>query len=195
MFRLSVVTIERFFISIMPISTAQIVLVNKTLRWSSPKIFNDPLDIQENMLPFSQNEIEQVFKKELVVLLGNPHAVEFCNERLACLHKRMQEQPDLINHNPSLLEEFNFPESKSFKNLRHILSSLVLDMRILCLSETHNLISMWNDYAEEATGVVLEFEVLDYLDCVTLLAQPVIYDDSPPAITRPGGMGSKNASV
>ena len=62
---------------------------------------------------------------------------------------------------------------------------MVSEMRVLCLSELHDLTAMWAHYAAQATGVVLQFEVLDGLDSALLVARPVIYDDSPPAISKP----------
>lgn len=59
---------------------------------------------------------------------------------------------------------------------------IVPRFRILCLSELNDVTSMWNHYADEYRGVVLEFEAVDQLDSVFLVARLVTYQDVPPAI-------------
>ncbi len=41
---------------------------------------------------------------------------------------------------------------------------------------------MWNHYADSYRGVLLQFEAVDALDSVWLLARPVVYQAAPPAI-------------
>ena len=62
---------------------------------------------------------------------------------------------------------------------------MLRDMRVLCLSEVNDLTAMWEHYAAKATGVVVKFEAVDRLDSAFLMARPVKYDDSPPAISQP----------
>ena len=44
--------------------------------------------------------------------------------------------------------------------------------RVICVSEEPDIIPMWNHYADGYKGLVLEFECLDELDSVWLLANP-----------------------
>jgi hypothetical protein len=41
---------------------------------------------------------------------------------------------------------------------------------------------MWHHYADAYQGAVLQFEALDELDSVWLVARPVVYQSAPPAI-------------
>jgi hypothetical protein len=41
---------------------------------------------------------------------------------------------------------------------------------------------MWNHYADSYRGAVLQFEAVDKLDSVLLVARPVVYQAEPPAI-------------
>ena len=76
-------------------------------------------------------------------------------------------------------------KSDSLQDLKLLWSDMLRDMRVLCLSEVNDLTAMWEHYAAKATGVVVKFEAVDRLDSAFLMARPVKYDDSPPAISQP----------
>ena len=59
---------------------------------------------------------------------------------------------------------------------------LVPRFRVLCLSELNDVTPMWHHYADAYKGTVLEFEAVDGLDSAFLVARPVKYQDTPPAI-------------
>jgi hypothetical protein len=72
----------------------------------------------------------------------------------------------------------------ALKELKDKWRSLVPTFRILCLSELNDVASMWQHYADEYKGVVLEFSPI-YEDSPFLVARPVVYQDDPPAIADP----------
>ena len=76
------------------------------------------------------------------------------------------------------------PSNDWLRDLKRVWHDMVRNMRVLCASEVNDLTAMWAHYAEQATGVVLQFEAVDRLDSPFLVARPVRYDDSPPAVTR-----------
>lgn len=71
---------------------------------------------------------------------------------------------------------------ESLLALKDMWKEMVPTFRVLCVSELHNVTPMWLHYADEYRGVVLEFSAIDELDSAFLMARPVIYQDSPPAI-------------
>jgi Protein of unknown function (DUF2971) len=53
------------------------------------------------------------------------------------------------------------------------------------LISINDVTSMWLHYADSYRGVVLAFEALDEIDSRFLVARPVVYQGTPPAIADP----------
>jgi len=69
---------------------------------------------------------------------------------------------------------------ESLTELRRRWRAIVPTLRVL--SESRDVTSMWNHYADSYRGAVLQFETVDELDSVWLLARPIVYQADPPAI-------------
>ena len=64
---------RKSFFKYMPSSTAEIVLTNRTLRWSSPVEFNDPFDVpRELAFEITPAEIQQELVDKFIHLIENP---------------------------------------------------------------------------------------------------------------------------
>ena len=57
-------------------------------------------------------------------------------------------------------------------------------MRIICLSEVNDSMSMWSHYADKHRGVVLALDCIEEIDSPWLDARPVTYQDDPPMLTK-----------
>lgn len=170
---------------------AKIILVNHTLRWSSPLLFNDPFDVKRDFdLGFNVEEIQQPLVNEITDLLSageipdlssKPHA-----EWLVKLLRRkdrsnardiiLQELPELVS------EGIEIVKNNSHELLKKQWSEFIPQFRILSLSELHDNLLMWSHYSDSHKGVVLELQGIDYLDSPWLIAQPVVYQDTPPVL-------------
>ncbi|MDO9508022.1 MAG: hypothetical protein Q7I97_01545 [Thermovirgaceae bacterium] len=62
---------------------------------------------------------------------------------------------------------------------------IVPSLRILCLSAQNDIMSMWNNYADQYRGVILEYSAIEELDSPFLVARPVVYQDEPPFVASP----------
>ena len=180
---------RRFFYKYMPSETARIVLANRTLRWSSPVLFNDPFDIHPDTLHFDGTELQQALMEEIASLLCNPECTVVADPRLEyMLDVARKSTPERRAAMAVVTKEYKpfvpDPTNDSLQELKEVWSDMVSNMRVLCLSEVNDLTAMWAHYAASATGVVLQFEAVDGLDSPLLVARPVTYEDSPPAITR-----------
>ena len=180
---------RRFFYKYMPAETARIVLANRTLRWSSPVLFNDPFDIHPDTLHFDGVELQQALMEEISSLLRNPDNTVVPDPRLEyMLDVARQSTPEHREAMAAVTKEYKpfvpDPANDSLQKLKQVWSDMVSNMRVLCFSEVNDLTAMWAHYAANATGVVLQFEAVDGLDSAFLVARPVAYDDSPLAITR-----------
>ena len=190
---------RQFFYKYMPPDVARIVLANRTLRWSSPVLFNDPFDIHPDTLHFDGVELQQALMEEISSLLRNPDNTIVADPRLEyMLDVARRSTPEHREAMAAATKEYiSFvpdPANDSLHELKQVWSDMVSNMRVLCLSEVNDLTAMWAHYAVNATGVVLQFEAVDGLDSAFLMARPVTYDDSPPSDNPRSGMGSSDDS-
>jgi hypothetical protein len=175
------------FFKYMTVKVAKIVLVNYTLRWSSPLLFNDPFDVQRNFsLGFDFEELKEPLLNELKKLISSdsipdlsskPHIERFVN--------RMRRNPNIQNivfqELPQWIEQdTQSAERGACQNMKKKWSELVPQFRILSLSAINDNPLMWSHYSDSHRGVVLELQGINHLDSPWLIAQPVTYQDSPP---------------
>ena len=151
----------RCFYKYMPACKAKVVLANRTLRWSSPERFNDPFDTHPDPIQFDHGELRQALLDEISADSRN----------------------DIVRRDPRLMSLLETPSNGLLDELKHFWRDILSNMRVLCLSEVIDLTAMWAHYANQATGVALQFKALDRPESPFRAAVPVVYRDSPPAIT------------
>jgi len=168
---------------------AKAILTTRRLRWSSPLLFDDSLDVSQDLrLNFDEAHL---------------HAT--CNDRIASLiehgdttnsvkHPQVAALLHLFTLVPSdarraiaaeLRQTPSTPTSGLFQALAEIKNTwkqMVPTFRILCLSERNDLTDMWANYAGKSGGVVLEYSPADLADTCFLIARRVVYQHAPPAI-------------
>ncbi len=167
------------------LDTANDILNNSTLRFSSPVKFNDPFDSQWNFLwqlstpEFNQTIIERILYEDIeqgrfrddnfrqwVMKSRRDHEI------LPAEHK--------IDHIKNMKEElgqgFMIPDQ---------VSDMIKRLRILCLATTPESIQMWSYYASGHKGVVLAFytEILER--AWELPVREVKYEQDLPKIVQP----------
>lgn len=175
---------QRFFYKYTTAKSAESILATRKLRWSSPVLFNDPFDVtQELRLNFEEAELDEVLAEEVASLIEKgtfpsmdpPHRPGIPPDQRRAIAQELTRESGTAT--PGL--------TQSFHQLKEHWRQTVHTFRILCLSEVHDVNSMWQHYADAFRGVVLEFEAVDEIDSVFLVARPIIYQDSPPAIADP----------
>ena len=175
----------------MPPDTAKIVLCNRTLRWSSPILFNDPFDNHPDAMQFDSGDVQRAVIAEVSSLMTNPGDTSVSDPQLqyrldVARRSTPEQRMAMMAAVPKEFEPVVSGElSDSLQDLKLEWRDMLADMRVLCLSEVNDLTAMWAHYSAQATGVVLEFEAVDLLDSAFLMARPVKYDDSSPAISQP----------
>jgi hypothetical protein len=180
---------RKFFYKYMTSKVAKIVLATRKLRWSSPLLFNDPFDVtQELRLNFDEGQLNAVLIDRMASLMEQGDlSISVKNPVLAALLRvAMRATPEVRRAMASELRQgIITPTSgqiQSFTTLKDTWREMVPTFRVLCLSELNDVTPMWFHYADEYKGVVLEFSAVDELDSVFLVARPVVYQDTPPAI-------------
>ena len=167
---------KRFF-KYMTASTAEKVLKNRTLRWSHPSEFDDTLDVAQVCDGKMDNNKQKQIQDAIIDLAANPPSninSRDTNELFKCLAylvslfgsdkasaiSELKEGPVDI---PSIADL-----NERWKEIRN-------DFRILCLSIEKDNHHLWNKYAEEHKGVVIELACRDSSDSPWLIAKPVEY--------------------
>ena len=167
--------------------TAKAVLLGRSLRWSSPQLFNDPFDVRRELeLPFTNDELfDALIDRFGAYLWGegeptNPYAKQLlAGLRIAATRAPVEA---LLQDLRRTLNISIFPMDAARQQLRAAWDGLLPIMRILCLSTDPTSPPMWAHYASGYTGVVLGFESSDERDSTWLLAEPVVYSDKVPSL-------------
>jgi len=180
---------RRYFYKYVTAGVVNIVLATRRVRWSSPLLFNDPFDItQELRLNFDEALLNGAIAEEMARMIERSpsHGPKIRHPLLNALLAMLDGRPDLRTEIATGLRDLSHPPSQgqvhALEDLRQMWRDLVPTMRVLCLSELHDVTSMWNHYSDNYRGVVLEFEAVDEIDSCLLVARPVVYQDQPPAI-------------
>lgn len=177
----------RSFYKYVSADVAKTVLSTRTLRWSSPVRFDDPFDIRRELrLDFSPSELEEALNVELAHRIEKGDSVAGDPEVAALLaHTSRLEPKQRLELAAKSLEGWT-PRAdgqyKSFDLLKKIWSDLIPSFRVLCLSASNDITSMWSQYADHYQGAVLEFNARNVSGSCFLLAREVKCDDEPPAI-------------
>lgn len=179
---------HKFFYKYTSLQSAQTILVNRTLRFTSPLLFNDPFDVQRKLIfNFDTKQLGSSIKKEIRRLIETGASPDITNNpKLQRLFKHAAnmtavQKQELLNQldNGSWRDLYSL---QSFQELEKKWESTIPRTHILCLSEKNDDPVMWNSYSDSYRGVVLKLECLDLYDNLLLIAEPVIYSDKVPAI-------------
>jgi len=165
----------------------RLLLENQTLKWSRPSEFNDPFDMQIDLLigELDEKEIEtkvlehiykqfeydgEISEKDM---LGNlVRELKRINPRIKVsdvANSLALGLPDHFKSLPSLIAKYE-PEIKG----------LMETTKVLCLSEVSDDLLMWSHYADSHRGVVFEFINIPELDSPYSVSEPVRYGDDVP---------------
>ena len=182
------------FFKYMSASTASLGLNNRSLRWSSPSLFNDPFDVpRELSFGITSAEIVEALARRFASLIEDPpEDTSDLGHKLRLIVDTVKRgvSPELRSEMIAGLKETSEthqPTGASMEALRDLWRSWIPDFRILCLTESPAHSAMWFHYADQYKGAVLEFNCNDELDSAWLAAQPVTYPASRPEVFEADG--------
>ena len=176
------------FYKYMTADTARLVLQNRTLRWSAPKLFNDPFDIQfdlqleydrDRAVKEAMNEIWEIYSGVKPIVPNNALglALMLLRDRAPGMTRQELEGEMLETlHQGIDNAEAILPETQA------AMRAVISDHKVLCLTEVHDNILMWSHYARSHTGVVIRLTCIDDLDSAWGVAQPVRYQAAMPRL-------------
>jgi hypothetical protein len=184
------------FYKYMKASTAKTVLENNSLRWSSPRLFNDPFDLQFDLhLEFNSDRVvNRVLQRFVDVYTGRaqPAAGSTLDDNAKLLRAMM----------PGLGEETIRKENRSaifatieaiqagLPKLHDELRAALAPLKILCLSEIPDNLLMWAHYAEYHAGAVIELSYVEEGQYASTwgAAKPVRYAAEMPRLAGEGAL-------
>lgn len=179
---------ETYFYKYTSDEVAEIILRDRTLRWSSPLHLNDPFDFGGVLqFGFNRSDLTSTLTEEIAKLIEagtGPEVVRPAKLKVllsATSKLSIGERAGIARELRK--EEYADDESDPFKELQAAWSEELPGFRVLCFSKRNDITSLWNHYADNYRGVVLEFEAIDEIDSPCLMARPVIYSDSPPQVS------------
>ncbi len=176
---------------------AKIVLVNKTLRWSSPLLFDDRYDVTRELAAgLEPSEMQECIINRIIDLVQSAEELPsglYPNLRFILETLRKSGRDDLKEKVINTLHDSKsglIRESQGLSELKIMWDAMLPMFRILCLSARNNIVKMWERYADEYRGVVLEFACLKELDPPWLIAKPVLYENRPSLLDKADWGGS-----
>jgi hypothetical protein len=164
---------------------AKIILVTKTLRWSSPLLFDDPFDVTRVLaVDIKHSEIQEYIIDSVIDLVqNNAELPSELNPQLRFMIETLRKsgrndvKEEIINSLHDSKNELN-TASPALSELREMWKKMAPTFRILCFSARNNIEPMWDRYADKYRGVVLEFSCLKEFDSPWLISEPVQYRPS-----------------
>ena len=174
--------------------SAKKTLLKTRLKWSSPKLFNDPFDNQFNFQFEEPTEsVTREQTEEFLRIISSNEPIrdgQFgarISQKLRMLqqifsnnqHDFSDEEREYISQ--GLVEGMGNLISKETKYNQEI-HEILSDTSIFCMSETNDNILMWSHYTDNHTGAVIEFHA-QLEDSAFLVAQRVRYESTIPVFT------------
>jgi hypothetical protein len=170
--------------------TARIVLQNRTLRWSTPILFNDPYDHQFDLHVEVDREalrklaLEKVWRAMFGGGLYVPHPDNMMGKMIQI--SRLQ---GMVLSREEFEAEFGPAIAEGHENAMRTLPEVHRKFRevigaskVLCQSGVRDSLLMWAYYAEQHKGVVLCFRSDAVPNSPWLLARPVQYQEAMPRL-------------
>lgn len=164
-------------------------LGQKTLRFSNPKLFNDPFDLSFCFNPgITSSEFNKLYSRRFAQLICSdcriPDVFSHRSDDIQKLRK------DFVGTNPKEIESHMLNQtddlSKSFarffEGLRSLTTTFAEDLFVACFSETHDDLLLWSHYANQHSGIVIEYVTSPERDNIFCAAQKVSYQNDFPIV-------------
>jgi len=181
---------EEFFFKYTDMDTAKAILQTGSFRYSSPLTFNDPFDIQTELLfDFDISHLPGRVIEEVHAIVTGKREIELSGDGdwvksirlLKEKHtegKYRREHLDflvkpLIEFLISIIEDTRSQYSGRWNKMLN-------QIKVFCVSEHNDSILMWSHYAKYHTGVCFKLKVLPEKDNPICAARKVRYFPNPP---------------
>ncbi|MES2536728.1 MAG: DUF2971 domain-containing protein [Pseudomonadota bacterium] len=182
---------QRAFYKFASADTTLAILRSRSIRYSSPLLFNDPFDVQSGLhFDFDIATLQDKVLDRIGELAAAPEAPPVDSEdgwgkvvlaaRSYYPNYGFPRQIWAEMSAPSFRAITAIIEDTQKKYREHWRSNLMPSIRVFCVTEERDNLLMWAHYSKDHTGAVFEFWSLPEEDNALSVARPVIYADSPP---------------
>lgn len=183
-----------YFYKYTDIEAATANIIHNSFRFSSPKTFNDPFDVQFDLHPtFTKEELaEGLFLRTKKFLetgegigshFASPTGVKF-SEVIKKLKKLIDSGMIPIEEALQEIKEASREGSEAifegFPRFHSEIRGHFEDVAVFCVSEDPTNLLMWSHYANSHKGVVLKLKVNEETDNFLCAADPVSYQQEMP---------------
>ncbi|MBN1216199.1 MAG: DUF2971 domain-containing protein [Candidatus Lokiarchaeota archaeon] len=170
---------------------AKIILINHTLRFSSPFLFNDPFDIYPILkCSFSRSDLAKAMFEEIEILIKEGNYRNFnLNSNVSkminlLLNSNNEKRNRIKKEFTEIVEDIEIDEYPVFNELQEKWLEIIPKNRILCLSALNDNPVMWTFYSDNYKGVVIELDTNEYSNNPLCLIKEVNYSDELPRINN-----------
>lgn len=165
-------------------------LESGTMKWSSPKLFNDPFDFPVSMdFKFGGEEIANALLDELVKMaygpdepVGDPNNPFF---HASTMNRNLRNRPPAEKFR-EFMAEANAETIQRFEDgqvgRRAFLTEFRNQFAVFCVSAKRDNLLMWAHYAKDHTGCVIQFRCLPERDRPICAAKEINYVNIYPLI-------------
>jgi hypothetical protein len=178
------------FFKYLSFETAGAVLDNRTLRWSTPKCFNDPFDMQIDLgidcdvEAVAQATLEKMWRRCHGMAPKSSNASGAMLDKVGFLLTKLGRAEFDSRMRPGVMATLETLPSIT-KKFSADLREALMSTKVLCLSEVKDSILMWSHYAKNHTGLVLEFVNVEGYDSPYKLCRPIEYIKAAPQLGDP----------
>lgn len=172
------------------VETAFLILRNRNFRYSSPILFNDPFDIQNELLfDFDKDLFPEMVFEEIERIILSKKSVKLnledeWGQAISLMKAKAEEHGYSREYVKSLTVPFIKVLTEVMEKTRSDYNKSWQDflprIRVFSVSEKKDNILMWAHYSNKHEGIVLKLRVLPELDNPLCAASPVIYREKPP---------------
>jgi hypothetical protein len=187
---------RKYFYKYVTPETALLILQNRTVRYSSPTLFNDPFDIQTRLrCEFEESEFLTAYRDEIFRLFHGQKEPRFI-DNTAPLCREIQVFRRIVEDKSKMTKEiFDRMTEDILEAGKQLLECENEEMniwwmraakatKVFCVAEMPDNLLMWAHYSKDHTGAVIEFECLPDLDTPLCAARKVNYVEKPPFIAE-----------
>lgn len=166
-------------------------LDNGTMKWSSPRLFNDPFDFPTSIdFGFQGDDLANAFLDELVRMAYGPEEPKGDPKnpfiQATMMNRRLKKRPPEAEFrafmeagNAEMIERYD----QGLAQRREFLSNFRNQFAVFCVSAKKDDLLMWAHYAKDHTGCVFQFQCLPELNRPLCAAEEVNYVEDYPVIS------------
>lgn len=170
------------FFKYLSFETAQIVLANQTLRWSTPRTLNDLYDVQFDLaMNIDLKKLEETAYERMWKIASGKHAPNGIVTPMGHL-LRLVGQTVKYKSKEEFIRDFDGVIAESYSRMlatlpetQKALRENLEDTKVLCLTDDPTNPVMWAHYAQQNSGIVIRLRSIAALDSPYGMAQPMMY--------------------